>query len=279
MVVPQFRARRARRATRTLTLLAAALAAVGATACQRASTAAQPEGAATTIPARTGSVTVTGRVTDSTGAPVAGARVNIEGTDAIVTTGADGRYTLTGIPDGPQRVVIRHAGYAPVAVDAKFSTKPSDWRRNVVNVVIPTRAQAAATAMTRAQVDSELARVGFFQRQQRYGRGTFLTLSDIQSLSPRPQSLTDVLRQIPQIAQFPTPWGGTALRGMDGCLVVYVDGILWRPIIASDLNAEVPLSTVAGIEAYVPGVMPSPFNGWPGVDRCDVLGVWTRGLR
>jgi len=228
------------------------------------------------MPGLRGNVTVTGRITDSAGAAVAGARVDVDGTDAVTRTGADGRFTLNNVPDGPQHVVVRRRGYAPVVVAAKFSTKPSDRERNIVRVVLPTRAQARSTAITLAAADSGLARVGFFQRQQSY-RGTFLTLSDIQQMSPAPLVLSDVLRRIPQIVQRITPWGGTALRGLDGCLVVYVDGFLWRPIVASDLNAEVPVNTVAGVEAYTPGILPSPYSAWPGADRCDVLGIWTLG--
>lgn len=59
--------------------------------------------------------TVAGRVTDkTTGAPIAGATVIIEGTRHSATTALDGRYHITGIPVGTHLVRVRYLGYAPL---------------------------------------------------------------------------------------------------------------------------------------------------------------------
>jgi len=52
--------------------------------------------------------TVTGRVTDLLGRPVAGAVVQAAG--LRVRTAADGSFTLAGVPEGSRRVVVTHAG-------------------------------------------------------------------------------------------------------------------------------------------------------------------------
>lgn len=50
-----------------------------------------------------------GRVIDAAGRPVAGARL------ATATTDAEGRFTIEGLAPGPNRLVVTHPSYAPLA--------------------------------------------------------------------------------------------------------------------------------------------------------------------
>src|SRR5258706_12283716 len=90
-----------------------------------------------------GTVTVTGRVTTSDGKPVANARVYVPGTNEATRTDANGNYALTGVPGGPQQVVVRQRGYVPVQVDAKFSTKRTERAPNQVNFNLLTPREVA----------------------------------------------------------------------------------------------------------------------------------------
>ncbi len=55
---------------------------------------------------------ITGRVIDSTTrAGLSGITVAVEGTKLATTTGADGGYTISGVPTGPQSIVARRIGY------------------------------------------------------------------------------------------------------------------------------------------------------------------------
>src|SRR5437764_1204528 len=54
---------------------------------------------------------VTGRVTDSTGAPVAAVSVAVQGTSVIASTDAEGRYVLNNVPAGGQTLIARRIGY------------------------------------------------------------------------------------------------------------------------------------------------------------------------
>jgi len=47
--------------------------------------------------------------------PVAGARVSVAGTSREATSGADGRFTLTGVASGTATVVVTRDGYAPLS--------------------------------------------------------------------------------------------------------------------------------------------------------------------
>ena len=55
--------------------------------------------------------TVAGSVTDPSGRPLAGAGVNVAGTTRSTQTGADGRYTITGVPAGSRTIRASFAGF------------------------------------------------------------------------------------------------------------------------------------------------------------------------
>lgn len=225
---------------------------------------------------QSGGVTVTGRVVDSNGNPVPGARVYIPNAGVATRTDANGNYTLGGAPDGPQVVVVRKPGFAPMQANAKFSTKVSDRDRNRVNVTLLTRPEAVSLATEQARDSSALARVGFVQREQRYARnGYFLSPADVEGR--RAVTLSDLFRGVPVITASTGPAGSTVLRGAQGCLVTYVDGVRWRSMFPGDLETYVPVNDVVAAEVYPPGASPpSPFNRAANRPNCTTLAIWTR---
>src|SRR5437899_8558379 len=75
----------------------------------------------TTILVRAGSAvaqgdSLTGRVTDTTGASLAGVRVSVVGTRFGAVTGPGGRYVIAEVPPGTYRVQARLIGYAVAEV-------------------------------------------------------------------------------------------------------------------------------------------------------------------
>jgi TonB-dependent receptor len=76
-----------------------------------------------------------GRITDTAGAPVAGALIHVVGDGHAQTVGADGLYRLIGIPVGAQTIVVRCIGFARdsfvVTVAAGAVTKTSVQLRPV----------------------------------------------------------------------------------------------------------------------------------------------------
>jgi hypothetical protein len=148
--------------------VASALALIAFTVCVSSAMTSTPGFAQTT-----GTVTVTGKVTTSDGKAVSNARVYVPGSNEATRTDANGNYTLPGVPGGPQVVVVRQRGYAPVQVDAKFSTKPSDRGRNHVNVTLLTPTELATTTAQAARDSAALDKVGFFRREAA-GSGAYL---------------------------------------------------------------------------------------------------------
>ena len=222
----------------------------------------------------TGTVTVTGRVTTSDGKPVANARVYVPGTEEATRTDANGNYTLTGVPGGPQVVVVRQRGYVPVEVNAKFSTKRSDRARNHIDVKLLTPSEVATSTAQSARDSAALDKVGFFHRESA-GRGAYFITPD-QIAEMKPSTTSDIFRQVPILTQA-SGRTGPVLRGAQGCLLTYVDGLPWRSMFPGDLDVYVPARDVLAAEVYPPGqVPPSPFVR--GVHRasCTTLAIWTR---
>jgi carboxypeptidase family protein len=226
------------------------------------------------IPATNGTVTVTGRVTNSAGSPIENARVYVPGTGAATRSDANGNYTLTGIPGGPQVVVVRSRGYTPVRTDAKFSTKPSDAERNRIDVTLPTPTEAVAIANQHISDSLDLARTGFLQREANIRGAYFITPDEISD--QRANTLSDIFRTVPVLVESPGPYG-TTLRGARGCLLTYVDGLPWRSMFPGDLDTDIPVRDVVAAEVYPPGLAPpAPFSRGAGRPNCTTLGIWTR---
>ncbi|MDQ2669464.1 MAG: TonB-dependent receptor, partial [Gemmatimonadota bacterium] len=114
--------------------------------------------------------TVEGIVTaERTGAPIAGAAVGTGIAEQSVVSDSLGRFTLTGLPMGAQRLEIRAVGYRPVwrtvtviigeVVRAEIALEPAAV--TLPDVVVSTsreRQRAATTAMSVAVVDETAIR-------------------------------------------------------------------------------------------------------------------------
>ena len=246
-----------------------AITVVALTACARAT--ASENNFLSTEPGR---VTVTGRVIGSNGTPISDARVYIPGADAATRTDTNGNFTLTGVPAGPEEVVIRSSGYAPTRVEAKFSTKRSDRARNHIDATLLTPSEATSLADQQLRDSSALARNGFLQREGSVRGAYFLTPEEI--AGAKAVTVSDLFSQIPLLVEAPGRTG-PVLRGAQGCLETYVDGLRWRSMFPGDLDTCIPVGDVVAAEVCPPGqVPPAPFA--LGVTRfnCTTLAIWTR---
>ncbi|HEX6536196.1 MAG TPA: TonB-dependent receptor [Gemmatimonadaceae bacterium] len=122
-------------------------------------------------PSREQRGSVSGHVTDSTsGAPVVGAAVSLEGTTFVVATDGEGAYRLASVEAGEYTMVVRRLGYARVArkitvpadrdttVDVRLAPAAGVLEQVVVTgAMIPTAIKAIPTPIT-VVTDSQIAR-------------------------------------------------------------------------------------------------------------------------
>ena len=113
--------------------------------------------------ARAQTGTVTGRVTEKGGAPIAGAEVRVDSTRIHASTDGDGRYTLADVPAG--RVIVRALmlGYkalthevtveASGTATADFVLEESVLPTSGVEVVVGSRAKHTAADELAVPVD------------------------------------------------------------------------------------------------------------------------------
>jgi len=90
------------------------------------------------VAGQTGSVQ--GRVSDSTGAAVVGALLIVEGTGVRASSGANGRYTLGGVPAGDRVIRVRSLGYGQQSVPVTVAA----GRSTTVDIVLARSAQQLA---------------------------------------------------------------------------------------------------------------------------------------
>lgn len=101
---------------------------------------------------------IAGVVLGGTGAPLAGARVSVEGTSISATTGSDGHFEIRGIPDGLYSVLV-----TTPELDSLGVTGPADTVRLTarggpdVTLTVPSRASLAARMCPDSPADRRLA--------------------------------------------------------------------------------------------------------------------------
>ncbi len=67
---------------------------------------------------------ITGRVADSSGAVLQGARVELQPRGIIITTNASGEFTFTNIPPGAYTVIISYVGFEPFTQAVSVGANP-----------------------------------------------------------------------------------------------------------------------------------------------------------
>lgn len=163
---------------------------------------------------------VTGRVVDSTGAPVADATVEVQNTETglrrTVTVNQDGLYTVVGLePGSGYRVTIRAIGYRPEA-------------REGVRIPLATTVRADATLVRQAVQIEEVVVVADAAGEEfaPSRQGTQTTINDtlLRRLPTLDRDFTDFVKLTPQV-QVREGEGGISAAGQNNRFnTVQVDG-------------------------------------------------------
>ena len=165
---------------------------------------------------------VAGTVRDVTGAPVAGARVELTvGTDTrTVGTDGDGRYRFDAVPAGAHRLVAMHVGLAPATAEATVTEAPQSIDLTLGSVVAAESVSVSGVAVVGATLDSPSAaasRLGLTARE------TPASISVITFAETQARGLgttTEALTRVPAVtaANLPSTFA-TAIRGFSGAAV------------------------------------------------------------
>ena len=215
-----------------------------------------------------GTARLTGRVTNNRGAPLANARVQLEGTTRVATTRVGGDFTLDSLPSGTQSVSVRLLGYAPVEQAVDLTSNEATNVAIKLAEFVPVLEAVRVTAARERGLES----VGY-TRRKRVGQGHFLGDEQINENS---QYFSDVLRQVPGIRVVPTGMNRqviTSSRNPNGCTLVWVDGTMWQSLEAGDIDDFVKPHELAAVEIYSPSTTPAEFQSRGG--SCTTIVAWT----
>jgi outer membrane receptor protein involved in Fe transport len=139
--------------------------------------------------AQTTTSTIEGTVTDSSGAVVPGAEVNVTGATLAsvrtVTTGANGTYRVTALPAGPYTVIATAAGFAPRTVAIELTLN----RVAVVDVALQVQTVAEVVQVTSPLIDVATS-----------ATGATITSQQITELPVNGRNYLDLLQLVPGTA-------------------------------------------------------------------------------
>lgn len=225
-----------------------------------------------------GRAAIAGRVLDAEGTAAVGVRLHIEGAGAVALSDADGRFQLSGLPEGEQILTARRIGFRPQSVPVPLSaTSPAE----ITLILTPIPVMLSEVVRIAPRSAFEVESNGFSERRRR-GPGVFLDRADIERR--KPHLMSDLLRTVPGMRLQPvdTRWGQSVTATMDrvpdsfgrACQIdFFVNGQEYTPT-SMGIDNDVPAQQIEAIEVYKPSEIPAQFLG--SRSRCGVVVIWTR---
>jgi hypothetical protein len=219
--------------------------------------------------AKSGNATVSGVVLLE-GAPSAGSRVELIGTEIVTLTDAKGEFTLRNLPSGSRVLLARHLGYAAQMqpVDLSSHEQPR------VTIRLPKYVAVMDPVLVTARRTAALDKVGFGTRRKS-AFGYFIGPERLERMHPF--YITDVLRMVPGLRIIHGPQGDvvTSTRDIRGsCVQYYVDDMPFMEIEPGDVNTFVNGGEVVAVEVYQSGTAPPQYTRGGG--SCTTIVLWTR---
>ena len=253
---------------------------------------------------------LTGRIVDTTGAPIAGAGIRIPQLERAESADSSGQFRITGLPAGRVIVIGEAVGYfgtrAEVTIPASGTVEQTFTLRPNAHVLAGVEVRARA----RQNLPPKLAE---FSTRQRRGIGRFLTPDQLRKYDGQP--LTEALKSVLSGVRYQRAAGGELTiissrslnpaslnpsNNVKGCGVqIWQDGVLMSDpnasadVVLSATPTSRQISTahigqdkdwdISGLLAnnymaveYYSDLSTTPPGFRTGTPSCGVLVLWTR---
>ena len=218
-----------------------------------------------------GPARLTGRVVNAAGTPIAGARVDVQGTGNATLTRQDGSFGFGELPSGTQALVVRQLGFEPVETPVELSGRTP---RNVtVTMAKPARVlDPVAVTATKAAVAEQVG----FDRRKKIGFGYFMDTKEIDDRQAT--RVTDLFRSVPSLRVVPAGMDYVVESARDaqgGCVRYVVDGSPYQSLFPGDVDRLIPPHDLAAVEVYTGSNTPAEFQG-AGSSSCTTIVMWSK---
>ena len=213
-----------------------------------------------------------GVVTDSSGAPIRDATVEVV-TEMIETrTDSLGRFAIRNLSPTRHLVRVRRVGVSPTFLSIDLTDSTSRRARIVLR-------QYAGQNLGLVVVNANMvpARLRGFQSrvEKKSGWGRYITENEIAVRNPF--RTTELFQAVPGVRVNLDRRGGGVLTGRGGCLMsTFINGAPAAQLRGSGLDDIITPRDIIGIEIYngLGGVPPELMFGVP--NACGTVGIWTK---
>jgi hypothetical protein len=212
---------------------------------------------------------IVGVVTDTTGAPLVGAIVDVVTQQRIAITDSSGRFALRGLAVGPALVRIRRIGFA----QGSFTTTVSADDGIVAEISMGSLGQVLSRVTVRENALSG-PRLAAFVARRRAGFGQFLTRD--QFVDRNPLQFTDLMNRFIGVSAGFDGRGKKRIYGRGRCeMGVFLNGMRMRVPDGSSVDDFFDVYDIEAVEVYRGvGTVPPEFSGEG--SSCGVVAAWTR---
>lgn len=214
---------------------------------------------------------VRGRVLDEEGKPLVGARVTRTGA-ASVTTDSSGRFTIAGVPQRSEQLLLRAVGHEPAILELS----PLDARFDAGDVRLARTVFTLGTVNVTAGAMSPQRTA--FEERRKLGMGSFL---DDEELRKQPKVTAAYVASRVHGARMVNKGLGEYTFGFERIRLqmdsthctprYFIDGQDYG--VLSNREVDFYFSLAVRLEAYSAAKAPPQYNDF---DGCGVVLIWTR---
>jgi hypothetical protein len=211
-----------------------------------------------------GSAQLSGIVTAKDGRAIEGVHVSVDGAASTSITDDHGRFSLANLPDGTRTAEFRAIGYEVTRVVVE--PRRDDPAKVVVQMPKLAHRLDVTTVLGRSGDRKQRFMGDLYKRRQR-GAGRFLTATDIGNAHAT--SLCDLLQRAGGLT---TTYGphGCEDAALGGChMSVYENGYLIQPEDIADVDKNVRVDNLSGVEIYSRSAVPIEYS-----NGCGAVILW-----